>query len=77
MRCHVLRITSFAFVDDNNLVHANNPPSVSTDTLIDEAQAMISRWHGLLCATGNDLAPEKSYWYLVELHWKNKWTLAI
>ena len=67
----VLRIISFAFVDDNDLVHVNNSSGVSTDTLIEEAQSMISWWHGLLRATGGDLAPEKSYWYLVELHWKN------
>ena len=39
--------------------------------LIDEAKVMVLRWHDLLHATGGDLAPEKSYWYLVELHWKN------
>ena len=32
---------------------------------------VVSRWHGLLWATSRDLAPQKSYWYLVELHWKS------
>ena len=68
---HALCIISSAFVDDNDLVHSNNSPGVSTDSLIDKAQAMISRWNGLLCVTGGDLAPEKSHWYLVELFWKN------
>jgi hypothetical protein len=35
---------------------------------------VVNKWHGLLSATGGDLAPEKSYWYLVELKWKQgKW----
>ena len=64
-------IVCFAYVDDNDLVHANNSPGVSTADLINDAQIMVSHWHGLIRATGGDLAPEKSYWYLVALHWKN------
>lgn len=68
------QIASFAFVDDTDLLHVNNSPGVTTEDLIVEAQQMVTKWHGLLRATGGDLAPEKSYWYLVELHWKEgKW----
>ena len=51
-----LVIVSFAYVNDNDLVHANNSPGVMTPDLIDEAQIMVSRWHGLNQATGGDLA---------------------
>ena len=66
-----LVIVSFAYVDDNDLVHANNSPGVLNADLINEAQTMVSRWHGLVWATGGDLAPEKNILYLVALHWKN------
>jgi len=35
--------------------------------LIDEAQLELSTWEGLISATGSALAPEKSYWHLVEV----------
>jgi hypothetical protein len=34
----------------------------------------LNTWYGLIRATGGDIAPEKSYWYLVEIHWhQGKW----
>jgi len=57
----------FGFVDDTDLILNNNNPSVTSGNLIDEAQVELSRWEGLISATGGALAPEKSYWYLVEV----------
>ena len=71
IRCLVLRIVCFAFIDNNDLIHSNDNPDITTADLIKEAQQMLSMWHGLLWATGGDLAPEKSYWYFVEMHWKD------
>lgn len=70
-----ITITCFAFVDDTDLIHANNNPDITTAQVIQEAQAALTLWEGLLHATGGALAPEKSYWYLVEIVWKNsRWT---
>jgi hypothetical protein len=67
----------FAFVDDADLIHANDDPSVSNADLLVEAQAALATWEGLLLASGGALAPEKSYWYLVSVIWKNgRWTYA-
>ncbi len=72
-----ITITCFAFVDDTDLIHSNNDPEVSTPQLIEEAQQALNMWEGLLIATGGALAPEKSYWYLLEVIWKNgRWTFA-
>jgi hypothetical protein len=71
IRKRPFQIVSFAFVDDTDLIHVNNEEGITTNELIDEAQLMVAKWHGLLRASGGDLAPEKSYWYLVELQWKN------
>ena len=74
IRKRVYEIGGFAFVDDTDLVHTNPDPTVSNEELIAEAQQALNTWHGLIRATGGDLAPEKGYWYLIDMHWKNgKW----
>ena len=54
-----IRVACFAFVNDIDLLHANDAPGVTTADLIDKAQQMLSTWHGLIRATVGDLAPEK------------------
>jgi hypothetical protein len=50
---------------------------VSTPALIQEAQQALHLWEDLLTATGGTLAPNKSYWYLVKVIWKdNQWKYA-
>ena len=45
--------------------------------LIEEAQEMLYTWEGLLRSTGGALHPDKSYWYLVDVVWKNgHWTFT-
>ena len=36
-------------------------------------QATIELWEGLLKATGGVMAPNKSWWYLVDYTWSNGW----
>ena len=70
-----LTLVCFAFVDDADLIHAN--PDVPTAELLQEAQTMLSTWEGLLRATGGALAPEKSYWYLINVEWKaGRWSYS-
>ena len=72
--CHIV---CFAFVDDTDLIHCNDTPGTTTEQLLEESQAALDMWSGLLAATGGALAPEKSYWYLVEVIRKNgKWKFA-
>ena len=74
IRKRATTIVCFAFVDDTDLIHANDDPEVSTDELIDEAQVALATWEGLIRASGGALAPEKSYWYLIEVERKRgKW----
>jgi len=60
-------LVCFGFVDDTDLILNNDGPGVTSADLIAEAQLELSTWEGLLSATGGALAPEKSYWYLVEV----------
>ena len=69
-----IHIVCFAFVDDTDIIHANDDPQIDTATVIAEAQQGLSLWSDMLHATGGALAPEKSYWYLIEIKRKNgKW----
>jgi hypothetical protein len=75
IRQRALTLACFAYVDDADLIHANNDRMVSTQQLLDQAQEALTLWEGMLHATGGALAPEKSYWYLVEvIRSKGKWT---
>ena len=72
-----IMIICLAFVDDTDLVHATTDSSKSTETLIQEAQRALSLWEGLIRATGGALAPEKSYWYLLDVQLRNgQWVLS-
>ena len=62
-----MTLVCFGFVDDTDLILNNDRPGVSSEDLIHEAQLELSTWEGLISATGGALAPEKSYWYLVEV----------
>jgi hypothetical protein len=70
-----VEIVGFAFVDDTDLIHANQDRKITTQRTLQEAQKALLLWENLLHATGGALAPEKSYWYLVEVVRKQgKWT---
>jgi hypothetical protein len=60
-------VVCFAFVDDTDLIHLTQDPQVSTLQMLTDAQEALTLWEGLLQGTGGTLAPEKSYWYLVEV----------
>jgi hypothetical protein len=67
IRQRAITLVCFAFVDDTDLIHANQDRSVPTQQVLTQAQEALNLWEGLLRATGGALAPEKSYWYLVEV----------
>jgi hypothetical protein len=75
IRQRAIALVGFAFVDDTDLIHADHNRMKPTRQLIEEAQEALALWEGLLHATGGALAPEKSYWYLVEVtRTAGKWT---
>jgi hypothetical protein len=67
IRQRAITLVCFAFVDDTDLIHADEDRSKPTSQVIKQAQDALDLWEGLLHATGGTLAPEKSYWYLVEV----------
>ena len=65
-------LVSFQFVDDTTLVHSLNSNTATGAQVMAQLQSVLSTWEGTLRATGGALAPEKSYWYLIDWEWKNK-----
>jgi hypothetical protein len=62
-----MSIVCFDFVNNTDLIHAPRSPDTPTNQILQEAQEALTLWEGLFTAMGGALAPEKSYWYLVEV----------
>jgi hypothetical protein len=72
-----IAIVGFAFMEDTDLIHTDHDRKKLTQQLLVEAQEALALWEGLLHATGGAIAPQKSYWYLVEVIRSNgKWMYA-
>jgi exonuclease III len=77
IRQRAVTLACFAYVDDADLIHSENDRKKTTKQMMERAQEALQLWEGMLRATGGALAPEKSYWYLVEVIRANgKWTYA-
>jgi hypothetical protein len=63
-----LALVGYAFVDDTDLVSANN---ASPSATIDAMQQSLTAWEGGIRTTGGAIVPEKSHWYLIEFGWKD------
>jgi hypothetical protein len=75
IRQRAITLVCFAYVDDADLIHADEDRTTPTIQVLQRAQEALRLWEGLLHATGGALAPEKSYWYLVEvIRLNGKWT---
>ena len=62
----VLNLVCFTFVDDTDLVNILNNCEYDMEKLLNNTQRALDTWCGGLRATGGDLHPMKSYWYLVD-----------
>jgi hypothetical protein len=62
-----LSLVCFGFIDDTDLILNSTDPTISNQALIEKAQRELTTWEGLISATGGALAPEKSYWYLIDV----------
>jgi hypothetical protein len=77
IRQRAITLACFAYVDDADLIHAEADRKVPTQQVLQRAQEALKLWEELLHATGGALAPEKSFWYLIEvIRFKGKWTYA-
>jgi exonuclease III len=76
IRKRAINLVCFAFVDDTDLIHSKDR-SFPNPQFLQQAQNALNLWEGLLHATGGALAPEKSYWYWVEVtRVRGKWGYA-
>ena len=64
-------LCGFAYVDDSDLIQSGSCPMV----IAADMQKALGKWEKLMRVNGGVLAPDKSWWYLVEFVWsKGKWT---
>jgi len=66
------KVSGFFFVDDTDLcvTHMSN----NGKQVVQQMQEAVTQWDGLLWATGEALALEKCFWYLVDFKYANtKW----
>lgn len=67
-------VTGFMFVDDLDLVESSISPWADKTTITQKMQGTVSRWAGILRASGGKLEPSKSFWYLAKQEWSgNAW----
>lgn len=59
-------VTGFMFVDDLDLVESSISPWADDTSITQRMQSTVSRWAGILRASGGKLEPSKSFWYLAK-----------
>jgi Reverse transcriptase (RNA-dependent DNA polymerase) len=70
-----IQFVGYSFVDDTDLIVANQSKWADAESVIDALQGAMSEWEGGLRATGGALEPAKTFFYLVDFSWKQgKWT---
>jgi hypothetical protein len=62
-----MTLVCLGFVDDTDLILNDPNPNSTVEDLLHQAQLELSTWEGLISASGGALAPEKSYWYLIDV----------
>ena len=67
----LVRFVCFSFVDDIDIPAVGKPHSTSKD-LIQPFQEALNQWAGELTVTGGELAPNKSWCYLINHVWTGK-----
>ena len=70
----LISLVCFAFVDDTDLPVTALTKDMTGKEVGPLFQQALDRWAGLLQATGGDLAPKKSWCYIIDFKWRgNKW----
>ena len=63
-------LLGFSYVDDCDLLQAKDTP----EETIQSMQNVITGWSELMEVTGGKIATSKSWWYFIDIIWKNgKW----
>jgi hypothetical protein len=67
-----LHLVGYAYVDDTDIITTDNEQNYIHTT--NNIQQCIDTWQGIIHATGGQLEPAKTYWYLINFTWtKGKW----
>ena len=70
----VIAIAGFVFVDDTDIINAENTVETTGEALFDQQQKVLDSREGALRATSGALRQDKSYWYLLDYKYSShKW----
>jgi hypothetical protein len=68
-------LPAVAYVDDTDLYYAATDTATRGEDLLPTIQKFLTLYQGLLRATGGELKPSKSHWYLIDWKWDGEgWT---
>jgi hypothetical protein len=77
MSVQLVTFVCYTFVDDTDVVHTAQDFNTKGEDILAQMQQVIDHWEGGLQATGGEIVPKKSYWYLIDWIWeKGKWRYA-
>jgi hypothetical protein len=67
-----IQLVGYAYVDDTDIVTTTDDDDYRLTA--ERMQQGINTWEGIIDATGGQLEPTKTYWYLIHFGWKQgKW----
>jgi hypothetical protein len=64
LSAQVIRFVGYAFVDDTDLVQTGKDGSETGLEILEQMQAGVNLWEGIIDATGGALSVKKSRWWL-------------
>ena len=72
-----VHVVGGAFIDDTQLMQMSVGPDLMGMEMLAWVQAGLDQFAGKICATGGDIHPDKSWWYLLDFMWVDgKWSLS-
>jgi hypothetical protein len=64
-----IRFVGYAFVDDTDLIQTARTPDESISSVIQQMQACMHTWEGLVRTTGGALSIDKCCWWAIDFSW--------
>jgi hypothetical protein len=69
LSAQVICFVGYAFADDTDLVQTGKDGSETGLEILEQMQAGVNLWEGIIDATGGALLVEKSRWWLIDFLW--------
>ena len=64
-----ISLMGYLFVDDANIMQGADNINTSKEDLIPNFQEFMKRWNGGIRASGGEVCPNKTEWFLIDFKW--------